>query len=260
MKKNILALSALLLAVSLSGCDNKSSDDHVIRVGATGLSFPGAYKKEGKLIGFDVEVAETIAKDLNYKIEWVNADFSGLMGQLESNKLDTVANVVAITPARQQKYDFSVPYSYYGSQIVTNNTNQQLNTLDDLKGKTVAGVLGSNHIANLKKAFGDNGVVIKTYESRDGAMNDALANRVQGYINSGPILHAEIRENHLPLKFVGDPLVVEAVGFPFHKDAKGQALKSAFDSEINAMAKDGRLKQLSEKYFGEDITQQSAAK
>lgn len=62
-----------------------------------------------------------------------------------------MANVVAITPARQEKYNFAQPYSFYGSQIVTHKDNADINTLADLKGKTVAGVLGSNHVNNLKK-------------------------------------------------------------------------------------------------------------
>ncbi len=262
MKKGLIAMSVVMAASLLSACDNSDksaqggSDASTIRVGATGLSFPGAFKKDGKLTGFDGGGTEAIAKDLNYKIEWVTSDFSGLMGQLEGGKLDTVANVVAITPARQAKYNFSIPYSYYGSQIVTNKSNADINTLDDLRGKTIAGVLGSNHLVNLKKAFGDNGVTIRTYESRDGAMNDAINNRVQGYVNSGPILLAEINQKGLPLKFVGQPLVIESVGFPFHKDEKGDKLRAAFDKEVDAMRKDGRLKAISEKYFGEDITAQ----
>ncbi|MCW2255626.1 putative amino-acid transport system substrate-binding protein [Providencia alcalifaciens] len=260
MKKYITIIAGLVAATLLTACDNKTEKtpealaSQEIRIGATGLSFPSAYKKEGKLTGFDVEIAETIAKDLNYKVVWVTSDFSGLMGQLEAKKLDTVANVVSITPARQEKYDFTAPYSYYGSQLVTNKQNTDINTTDDLKGKTVAGVLGSNHLVNLKKAYGENGVTIKTYESRDAAMNDAISNRVQAYINSRPILLAEIKENNLPLKLVGEPLVVEAVSFPFQKDEKGNQLKAAFDKELQVMREDGRLKAISEKYFGEDIT------
>ena len=54
------------------------------------------------LTGFDVELTELIAEDLGYKVEWVTSDFSGIMGQLGSGKLDTVANAVAITPERQE--------------------------------------------------------------------------------------------------------------------------------------------------------------
>ncbi|ACS84034.1 amino acid ABC transporter substrate-binding protein [Musicola paradisiaca] len=253
MKKIILSAFAFAAALLMAGCDSQK-DDKVLRVGATGQSYPSAFKQDNKLVGFDVEVTETIAKDLNYKVEWVTADFSGLMGQLEAKKLDTIANVVAITPAREEKYNFSQPYSYYGSQIVTHKDNTGINTLDDLKGKTVAGVLGSNHVNNLKKAFADGSVNIRTYETRDGAMSDALAKRVDGYINSRPILLAEINKRNLPFKMVGSPLVVEKVGFPFQKDEKGNALRKQFDDELSKMRTDGRLKALSVKYFGEDIT------
>jgi len=263
MKTHSIILTALLVTTLLSGCDktsdNAASAEKSIRVGATGLSFPTSYKKDGKLVGFDVELTEQIAKDLHYRVEWVNADFSGLMGQLEGGKLDTVSNAVAITPARREKYDFSGPYSYYGSQLVTSSSNTNINTLDDLKGKTIAGVLGSNHVANLKKVFAENTVTIRTYENRDGAMTDAMNKRVDAYVNARPILLAEIKEKNLPLKLVGAPLVVEPVGYPFHKDDKGRALKTEFDRQIDVMRADGRLKALSIKYFGEDITSPQTA-
>ncbi len=260
MKKSIvLTLSVLVSLTLLSACDNQEKDsagqnEKVLRVGATGLSYPGAYKENGKLTGFDVELTNEIANNLHYKVEWVTSDFSGLMGQLEGNKLDTVANVVAITPARQEKYNFSDPYSYYGSQIVTSSQNNEINNLNDFDGKTIAGVLGSNHIKNLQKAFPNNNVTIRTYETRDGAMTDAINRRVEGYVNSGPILMAEIKRKNLPLKFVGQPLVVEAVGYPFHKDASGDAFRQQFNQALETLRQNGRLKALSEKYFGEDIT------
>ncbi|WCG82889.1 amino acid ABC transporter substrate-binding protein [Pectobacterium sp. A5351] len=257
MKKVTLSVLALTTAFLVAGCDSGKSSaeqEKVLKVGSTGQSYPSGFKQDNKLVGFDVEVTETIAKDLNYKVEWVTADFSGLMGQLEARKLDTVANVVAITPARQEKYNFAQPYSYYGSQIVTHKDNTDINTLADLKGKTVAGVLGSNHVNNLKKAFADGSVNIRTYETRDGAMNDALSKRVEGYVNSRPILLAEINKRNLPFKLVGEPLVIEEVSFPFHKDENGDALRKQFDAELTKMREDGRLKALAEKYFGEDIS------
>ena len=53
-------------------------------MGATGQSYPNAYQENEKLVGFDVEVIETIAKNLGYTVEWTLSDFSGLMGQLRS--------------------------------------------------------------------------------------------------------------------------------------------------------------------------------
>lgn len=259
MNKIKILLSALLVtSLTLVGCDNKANnqttEQNVIKVGSTGQSYPNGYKQNDRLVGFDVEVTEAIAKELDYKVEWVTAEFGGLMGQFDANRLDTVANAVAITPARQEKYDFSSAYSFYGSQIVTHDENEDINKLADFKGKTIAGVLGSNHINNLKKAFPNGEVTIKTYETRDGAMYDTEYKRVDGYINSKPILLAEIKRKNLPFKLVGEPITIEQVAFPFNKDEKGQALREKFNQAIEKLRANGTLKNISIKYFGEDIT------
>jgi len=270
----ILALS-LLAAACGSGSNNSNSaassspspsasqdvaqpsqpaEKKVLRAGSTGMSYPNSYKEGDKLVGFDVEVLETIAANLGYTVEWVNTDFSGLMGQLDVGKIDTVANVVAITEERKEKYYFTDPYSYAGVTIVTHADNTHINTLDDLKGKTVAGVLGSQNVKNLQKFDVNGEIKIRTYENRDGAQNDVLNKRVDGYVQSKANLLAEIKKNNLPLKFVGEPFHYEDVGFPFQKTEENKALIEQINAEIKKLREDGTLKRLSEKYFGEDIT------
>ena len=259
MNKIITLLSAAILTgLVLVGCDNQSSnqatEQNILKVGSTGQSYPNGYKQNDKLVGFDVEITEAIAKELGYKVEWVIAEFGGLMGQFDSGRLDTIANAVAITPAREAKYDFSNTYSFYGSQIVTHKDNENITQLSDFKGKIIAGVLGSNHINNLKNAFPNNDITIKTYETRDGAMYDTEYQRVDGYINSKPILLAEIKRKSLPFKLVGDPITIEQVAFPFSKDEKGQALREKFNQALEKLRTNGTLKNIAIKYFGEDIT------
>ncbi|WP_455011415.1 amino acid ABC transporter substrate-binding protein [Haemophilus parahaemolyticus] len=259
------AITTLVAATFiLAGCDEKQAEtakaeatNKVLKVGSTGQSYPNGFKQEGKLVGFDVETTEAIAKELGYTVEWTTAEFSGLMGQLDSGRLDTVANAVAITDARKAKYHFTQPYSYYGSQIVTHKDNADINTYEDLKGKTISGVLGSNHLKNLQKQFPNDEVNVKTYETRDGAMYDLVYQRVDGYVNSKPILLAEIKRGNLPFKLVGEPLVIEEVGFPFEKNEKGEKLSQEFNQAIQKLKENGTLKSLSIKYYGEDITKPS---
>lgn len=261
MKKFLLVGLSILMLTSLAACNKNDAaktsgveEQKIIRIGATGQSYPNAYKEGDQLVGFDVEVAEAIAKKLGYKVEWTLTDFSGLMGQLEAEKLDTVANAVAVTAERQEKYNFSDPYAYAGAQIVTNKSNTNINSLEDLKGKTIAGVLGSNNVKNLQKYDKNGEFKIRTFETRDGALNEVLSNRVEGYINSRSSLIAEIEKKSLPLKFVGDPVAYESVAFPFAKNEKGQELQKEFNAEIKKAMEDGTLKKISEKYFKEDIT------
>lgn len=261
MKRISLAIPVLLLIALLSSaCSSTSNgaageEKQTLRIGATGQSYPNSYKDGDKLTGFDVEVIETIAERLGYKTEWVNTDFAGLLGQLETGKIDTIANVVAVTEERKAKFDFTVPYSYVGVSIVTHTDNKDINTLEDLKGKTVAGVLGSQNVKNLQNYDANGEITVRTYENRDGAQNDALNKRVDGYVNSRNSLLAEIQKNKLPLKFVGEPFHYESVAFPFVKNEQNSALIVKLNEEIEKLRTEGALKQISEKYFGgEDIT------
>ena len=245
--KTLKISTALLATITLFGCDNGGKSDttttaqqenKILRIGSTGQSYPNGF----------------IAKELGYTVEWTTAEFAGLMGQLDAGRLDTVANAVAITEARKAKYDFTQPYSYYGSQIVTHSDNTSINTFSDLHGKTISGVLGSNHIKNLERQFPNKEVNVKTYETRDGAMKDLEFKRVDGYINSKPILLAEIKRGNLPFKLVDKPLVIEAVGYAFARNEKGQKLRTEFDQALTKLKQDGTIKALSEKYYGADIT------
>lgn len=260
--KNLSVTAVLLSSITLFGCDdnkveqaeNNVSTEKILRIGSTGQSYPNGFKQDGKLVGFDVETTEAIAKELGYKVEWTTAEFAGLMGQLDAGRLDTVANAVAMTEARKAKYYFTQPYSFYGSQIVTHSDNKDINTFADLHGKTISGVLGSNHIKNLEKQFPNKEVNVKTYETRDGAMKDLEFKRVDGYINSKPILLAEIKRGNLPFKLVDKPLLIEEVGFGFAKNEQGEKLRNEFDKVITKFKQDGTLKTLSKKYYGADIT------
>ncbi|MEE6273455.1 transporter substrate-binding domain-containing protein [Georgenia wangjunii] len=276
MKRTTLltAVTAAALATVLAGCSGSSpeteetaagatataDEGRVLRVGSTGQSYPNSYQEDGELIGFDVEVIETAAANLGWEVEWTNTDFAGLMGQLEAGRLDTVANAVAITAERAEVYDFTDPYAYYGAQIVTNEANADINTLDDVAGLTIAGVLGSNNVINLESWAAETGteIEVRTYETRDGAMQDIINNRVEGYINSRPILLAEIERTDAPVKMVGEPIAWEGVGFPFSPEGEGAELLAAINEQVTVMRGDGTLTELSEKYFGEDITAEPA--
>ena len=240
---------------SQEASSSTAAEEKVLRVGATGQSYPNAYREGEELIGFDVEVIETAAENLGYTVEWTLSDFSGVMGQLETDKIDTVANFVAKTAEREEKFLFSDTYAYAGATIVTHTDNTDINTLDDLKGKTVSGVLGSNNVTNLQKFDANGEITIRTYETRDGARNDVVAKRVEGFVNSKASLIAEIEKNSLALKFVGEPFVYEDIAFPFTKTERGEELQAEINAEIAALREDGTLKELSEKYFSqEDIT------
>ena len=114
--------------ILLSACSGGTggSGEKVIRAGSTGQSYPNGFREGDKLVGYDVELLETAAKDLGYTVQWTTAEFSGIMGQLEAGRLDTVANNVAVTAARKEKFDFTATYAYLGAQVVTKADNTSI--------------------------------------------------------------------------------------------------------------------------------------
>ena len=214
IKKSISFFAVTIFAAGLiAGCggggEKKASPapEKIIKAGCTGVSYADSFKENGKLTGYDVEILELAAKNLGYKVEWVNTDFAGLIGQLDAGKIDTIANNVSITPPRKEKYYFSEPFLYEGTQFVAHKDNKGINKVEDLFGKTVAGVAGSNHLKVVAQAYPNGNIKIRTYENRDGAMNELVNKRVDGYVNARKRVSGDHQKAYLPFGLVGDLFV-----------------------------------------------------
>ncbi|MEK1373483.1 transporter substrate-binding domain-containing protein [Limosilactobacillus fermentum] len=228
-----------------------SAASKTVTFGSTGVSYPSSFKSNGKLKGFDVEVVNKASKRLGYKVKWVNADFDGLLGSLDSGKIDAVANDVAVTTERQQKYAFTTPYSYDPTAVAVSK-DSKLKTLKDLEGKTVAAVVASNNIKSLQNY--DSKIKIKTYETRDQAYAALNSGKVAGVVNTRPILSAMIKQKKLDWKILKGNATENKVAIAFSKDAKGKKLAKQYSKEIKEMKKDGTLAKLSKKYYGYDTS------
>nr|WP_256201619.1 transporter substrate-binding domain-containing protein [Staphylococcus sp. LCT-H4] len=130
-----------------------------------------------------------------------------------------------------------------------------MNEYQNLKGKKVAGVMGSNHTEALEQFNKDKqyDIKTKTYENRESAMLDLDNKPIDGYINSSSVLSAEKNKKGKDIKFIEKAINVEPTSFPFKKDNADK--KKAIDKGIKALKDDGELKKSSEKYLGEDTTQ-----
>jgi len=250
------ALGALLVAAAGCGSSNTEKktekSEKVIKAGATFQSYPDSFIENGKNTGYDVELLELVAKNLEYKVEWTKTDFAGLIGQLDSGKIDTVANNVSITPARKEKYLFSAPFLYEGTQLATHKDFANIKEPKDLFGKNVSAVAGSNHIKVTKEAYPQ--ITVRPYENRDSAMNDLKNKRVEGYVNSRNVLIATIKKANLPFVLVGDYYTIRPSAYPFLKNDKNKKLVKEINSEIEKLRKDGTIKKLSLKYYGIDVS------
>ena len=244
-------LASALVILSLVTTSVHAQDD-TIRVGMSGQYFPFTFVEQDTLKGFEVDVMDAIAKEMGRNVEYQTAAFSGLFGMLGAGRIDTVANQITITEERQQAYLFSEPYVYDGAQVVTKSGNEDINGVEDLKGKTVAVNLGSNFEALLRDLPYADEINIKTYESN--IERDTALGRVDAFVMDRVSASQIIKEKPLPLALAGPTFSQITNAYPFKDTERGRALRDEVNAALKTLRDNGTLKAISEDWFGTDIT------
>jgi putative amino-acid transport system substrate-binding protein len=241
-------LTAIALATGVSAAQAET-----LNVGMSGGYFPFTFVKLDELQGFEVDFINAVAKETGDEVNFVTMSFSGLIGALESGRIDTIATQITITPERDAKFAFSQPYVFDGAQVVVKEGNEDtIGSVEDLSGKTVAVNLGSNFEELLNELPNADEIDIRTYESN--IAQDTALGRVDAFVMDRVSSAQLIAESPLPLALAGKPFSEIRNALPFRNDDEGQALRDRFDAAITKLKEDGTLTEISEKWFGSDIT------
>jgi polar amino acid transport system substrate-binding protein len=247
--KFLLALAAgFAFAVSVNArtLEEIKADGKIV-VATEGAFAPFNYFQGAKLTGFEVELAEALAKKMGVKLEWKTISFDALLPGLAQNRWDMVLASFAITDERSKSVTFSNPYYCSGGVIVAKDPN--IKEAKDLAGKVVAVQTGTTYMEKLKSMPGVKEV--KNFP-RDTDAHLALINgRADAWISDRFLVKSALESNpKLGLK-LGGYLLVEKIAAAVRKD--NASLASAINKAIADVMADGTYKALSEKYFKEDI-------
>lgn len=260
MKKILLFLLTALLFVAGCGGDSNegtanASTDKVVTVGAVPNGFPHAYKEDGESKGFVVDVFNSIFDELGYEVEWEWTDWNGVLANLQSGKIDTAINFAA-TEERAQTYNFTDPYYSSKAVVATSKDHAKIHSLDDLEGKQLASIMGTNFENVLLEEFPEKNYELIIYESNDVVYTDVGTGKVDGFIYGREQLLAQISERDIPLQIVGEPFGDQPVALPFHKTEENDALISEINQVIEELKDNGTFSEIAIKWFGVDITKE----
>ncbi|MNQ48852.1 Cystine-binding periplasmic protein precursor [compost metagenome] len=224
-----------------------------IKVGLEGTYPPFNYQDEsGKLTGFEVELAEALAKELGVKAEFQPTKWDGILAALESKRLDVVINQVTISDERKKKYDFSTPYTVSGIQaLVRKGTEGEIKTAADLAGKKVGVGLGTNYEQWLKDNVPQ--ADIRTYDDDPTKFQDLNVGRIDAILVDRLAAFEMVEKTGGKLAVTGEPFSRQEAGIALRKG--NPELLAALDKALAKLKADGTLKQLSEKWFKADVTQ-----
>jgi putative amino-acid transport system substrate-binding protein len=136
--------------------------------------------------------------------------------------------------------------------VVTREGNDAIKGVEDLRGKTVAVNLGSNFEELLRDLPYANEITIKTYDSN--IEQDTALGRVDAFVMDRVSSAQVIAESPLPLELAGQPFSEIRNALPFRNDEAGRALRDPDDAANNTLKENGKLREISEKWLGADVT------
>lgn len=196
---------------------------------------PYAYQGEdGKLTGFEVDIANAIARDLGVRAELVQNDWSNLIPSLERGSFDVAMNGLEITEARRARVLFSVPYYEFAERLMARKGDVALTTdLASWHGQRI-GTLANSLAMQIVQESGAEPVL---YEGTEEAYIDLSQSRTRGVLMDD-IIANRYGVPHADLAVVGDVRDGQyAIGIPL---GDGE-LKSAIDSSLTKMRASGEL-------------------
>lgn len=221
-----------------------------LRIGTEGTYAPFTYHDEaGKLTGFDVDIATEVSKRLGVEPEFIETKWDSMIGGLDSKRFDTVFNEVGITPERQEKYLFSDSYISSKAVLIVSESNTDIKSFADLKGKKSAQSLTSN----LGKIAQENGAELVSVDGFNQAIGLLSSGRADATINDNlSFLDLKKQQPDLPIKVVAEEADASQSGAIFNKGSDD--LVEAVNKALKDMQDDGTYLKISEKYFGEDVS------
>ena len=223
-----------------------------IVVAMEGTWAPWTYHDDNNdLVGYDVEVAQNIAEKLGVEVEFVEGEWDGLLAGLDAGRYDIMVNGVGVTDERAEKYNFSTPYAYNKTAVIVRGDYDEISSMEDLKGKKTANTISSTYAAQAE-AYG---ATVTPVDDLNQTIELLLSNRIDATLNAEVVFNDYKKEHpEADVKIATYSDQVEEIAIPIRKGDDTVTLLDAVNNALDEMAKDGTLTELSEKYFGMDIS------
>ena len=239
MKKVFINL-ILGLMFAISGIGFASEK---LYVGTNAEFQPFEYLENGKIVGFDVDLIEEIAKLMGKEIQWKNIAFDGLLPALQAKKLDIIIAGMTETEERKKFVNFSQTYYEANQMMMVHKENPVVKSFNELKGHEVGVVLGYTGDIVVSEL---EGVKVHRYNAVSEAIMALKAQKIEVVV-----LDSEPAKNYAKqnpeLTLIDTDIAKEKYAIAVGKNDK--ELVEAIDKALDELKANGTYDKLIEKYF-----------
>ncbi|PJM72558.1 ABC transporter substrate-binding protein [Bifidobacterium primatium] len=237
-KRLLAAVCVVACICSVAACGS-GDETGKIRIGIK-FDQPGlGFKKSGTYVGFDVDVAKYVAKQLGYsedEIVWKEAPSKQREAMLQNGDVDMILATYSITDARKNAVSFAGPYFVAGQDLLVRRDDTSIKGPEDLNGKRLCSVTGSTSATTVKEKFANEVQLMEQPGYAECAT--ALFSGIVDAVTTDDIILAGLASaSRGKLKVVGKPFTQEYYGVGIKKGDKAFAKK--INAAIESMIKDG---------------------
>lgn len=245
-----LALFLIMFGISFGDQLATITSNGVLKAGVKSDFEPfGFIDSKNELVGFDVDIAKFIAKELNVKIELTPVTSANRMEMLLGNNIDIIVASMIHKKVRDKDIDFSISYYFDGQGILAKNS-LVASSYNDFQGKKIGTLVGSasgkvfEAISPLAK--------ISYYDTIDLLFAAFDKGEIDAITSDSTFLYEKAKKSNGKYKMIGNPFTIEPYAVGIRENESN--LRDEVNFAIQKMVKTGYYDEIYMKWFGQKPT------
>jgi polar amino acid transport system substrate-binding protein len=261
MKKHVLTVCLIVFGLILASSAFAAKDaswDNVKKAGKIVIGIDDAFPpmefrtEKNELVGFDIDASKEVAKRLGIKVEHLPTVWDTVILSLKAKKFDVVWSGMSITPEREKEIAFTKPYIMEKQVVVVKKGNKAIKDVKDITEASKMGVQSGSTSEDALKKMNKQFKEVKKYDKNTEALMDLKIGRIDALVVDELVARYEISQSPNVFYVLPTALASEPIGIGLRKE--DVALKNKIQKALDSMFKDGTMKKISIKWFGDDIT------
>lgn len=225
--------------------------DGTLVVAMSGEFQPFSFFEGNQLTGFDYDIGVAVAEELGLEADSQTGAFDTLIGGVQANRYDVLIASMTPTEERDQAVDFTDSYYISGAQAFV-SADSDCTDITQMDSPVIGVASGTTYQTYLEDEGGDWVGEVRTFSSDITALQDVATGRLDAAMTDRNVGLHQIQESDLDIVECGAPLYTEEPAFAVKEG--NAALQDALNEALATIKENGTYAEISEKYFGKDIS------